>query len=427
MPARVWILPFVVLLIVLSLSVNLLYGGTLTEKFDILERPVSTVNKYFTLTQHQTGTATVTTTVTTMPEITLPPADFMTNVDKTVEQILRNLQESDDDKKQKFKQEQRNIDNSVPFPPEREEKHNKLKKLHEEYDEQSILNKIVQLAPEDRNSEGKAEPHGAKIVIVSGYDGKGFYSNKTMIDMAYGNRQEYANYRGYINYFVDTSQFQSEENPSAGEWLKVAAMKVAYNKYPAAQWFWWLDLDMIIMNLEVDLAEFILHPKVLGEKLSYGLPLLDRDYHYSGQFPARSEVNVNDIDILMVQDVTSINTGSMFCRRSEFMNLFLELWDDESMKRLNFKRYEQDTLLYLALSKPSIFKHLGVVPQRLLNSYHSEAPFWEEGDLAIHFAGVIKNNMDQYIEAWEKRWSERRRPPQEYWYGGERGFKDNRE
>jgi hypothetical protein len=53
-------------------------------------------------------------------------------------------------------------------------------------------------------------------------------------------------------------------------WAKIPAISDAFNMYPEAEWVWWLDVDAIIMNPNIDLYEHVLSPTALGRLLREG-------------------------------------------------------------------------------------------------------------------------------------------------------------
>jgi hypothetical protein len=65
---------------------------------------------------------------------------------------------------------------------------------------------------------------------------------------------------------VDLSSFEITQTTHA-VWGKLPAIISAFEKYPHAEWVWWLDIDAIIMNPEIDLYEHLLDPAALQTKL----------------------------------------------------------------------------------------------------------------------------------------------------------------
>ena len=71
-------------------------------------------------------------------------------------------------------------------------------------------------------------------------------------------------------------------------WGKLPAILQAFEQYPHAEWIWWLDIDAIILNPEIELFQHLLDPHVLQAKLVQGdsIKILDENYGYvdSGLF-----------------------------------------------------------------------------------------------------------------------------------------------
>ena len=63
-------------------------------------------------------------------------------------------------------------------------------------------------------------------------------------------------------------------------WGKLPAILQACEEYPAAEWVWWLDIDSIIMNPEIDLFKHLLDPHVLSTKLTHGDPIRMVDEYF---------------------------------------------------------------------------------------------------------------------------------------------------
>jgi hypothetical protein len=262
--------------------------------------------------------------------------------------------------------------------------------------------------------DGKLQPTGSDIVLISASDNNG---NRTKLSMAMQNRNEYAKKWGYRSYFVDLEKFKGGTTDS-GKWLKVAAIKEVYENVKDAKWYFWLDSDIIIMNPSMDMASHCLHPKALAERIMYGTSVQGLHREPLITYPDRESIDLDNIDIVLSKDKYSIQTGALFFRRSEFTTLFLEIWDDPAFVKMNFQENEQDALLYLALKHPSLFKHLGLIQQRMLNPYpayhRSQTGTWEENDFMVHFPGDAKHDESYYTPIWAEFWDKRQRVEEEY-------------
>ncbi|KAF5098285.1 hypothetical protein D0Z00_002085 [Geotrichum galactomycetum] len=267
---------------------------------------------------------------------------------------------------------------------------------------------------DDEKVNGKVQPAGKKIIMLTATDGQGNSEIQDVLTMARENRAEYANYHGYTDYFVDLKKFTKPNRHPV--WNKINAIKEAFNENPEGEWLWWIDTDIIIMNPEIDIAEHILSKRALTERITYGRPLRNSKADFmNGVYMHKGEVDVDNIDLVLCQDFFGLNAGSFFIRRSAFTNILLDLWDDPMYIEAEFVYREQEALIHMFLNHVNIQEHVGLVPQRLLNSY-SDDPQWVwtfvEGDFVIHFAGC--NTRGKCDDIWKNNWRKRQRVPEAY-------------
>ena len=72
---------------------------------------------------------------------------------------------------------------------------------------------------------------------------------------------------------VDLSSYKITHKTHA-VWGKLPAILEAFEKFPHAEWIWWLDVDAVIMTPEIDLFNFLLSPEILTTKLREGDPII---------------------------------------------------------------------------------------------------------------------------------------------------------
>lgn len=283
----------------------------------------------------------------------------------------------------------------------------------------------------------RIEPSGQKIMLLTATDGNGANALiKNVLSMAESNRREYCDYHNYVYKFINMSRFDLRQTHPV--WGKLNAIKTAFDEHPNVEWIWWVDVDIIIMDPEIDLARHVLNPETLKRRLSYGRPLKHPSYgEYSNirtgynpdeKLPVNAAkpvfdgiesedyeyANVSEIDLIISQDYWGLNAGSFFIRRSNFIDMLLDYWADPVFVAREFTFREQDTLGHLNINHWYIRKHIGVVPQRMLNSYIADDLWsgYDDGDIAIHFAGCwIPGDCDA---RWQRHWKKRGRVPEKY-------------
>ncbi|KAI5781506.1 galactosyl transferase GMA12/MNN10 family-domain-containing protein [Geopyxis carbonaria] len=241
----------------------------------------------------------------------------------------------------------------------------------------------------------------SSLIILTGTDGHGHNTNMSrVLQQALLNRRSYAALHGYTSHFLNISSFELPTHVKP-VWAKLPALISTFNTFPSAEWIWWLDLDAIIMTPSLPLDPPALAARALTNETLLKATTPTRLVRTPHSYP----VNGTHIDLLFTQDQNGINAGSFLVRRSSFTQLFLDLWADPLLVRENWIGQEQDALVHLLRYHKAVREHVGFVPQREINAYHSEDKEerrWRTGDRVVHFAGCwVKGECDVH---WEKHW-----------------------
>lgn len=252
-------------------------------------------------------------------------------------------------------------------------------------------------------------PSGEEIVILTGSD-----SSDTITKQAIKNRAEYAKRHGYSFHFSNFSGFHYEDGRHAS-WKKIPAFKEAVGKYANAKWFWWLDIDALIMNEPIALAPHLLNEHVLMQRLAYNTHVRFTNetsgaIHAMAEYFAPNEINVNNIAMVISQDSKGLNSGSMFLKRGHFMDSLLDAW--ELQAEHNFQHRETAALWSIFNQHHALLNYVGIVPQRLINGHtadiDSDGPF-HTSDFVLHFGAAGQSCADSTscVEQWNKYYPQR--------------------
>ncbi|KAA8614643.1 Glyco-transf-34 domain containing protein [Pyrenophora tritici-repentis] len=264
-------------------------------------------------------------------------------------------------------------------------------------------------APADESWRGNARKlQNDEIVVLTASDGLGHNSAvPNILERVLGDREKYCAKHGYTNLWLNTSRYDIGE--AHRTWSKIPAVAEAFYLLPKAKWVWLVDTDIIIMSPSTSLASDILSPSAIKHGIMRDTPILDGMLDENPtHINTPREYRVQDIDILATQDHQSVNSGSIFFRRSTFTRMLLEMMTDHTMlmgqERLGA---EQDALKHLMLEHELVRKHVGIYPQRKFNAYVQGGPNmgYRDGDLAVHLAGcwVTNSCKDWFEEFWGKR------------------------
>jgi len=200
-----------------------------------------------------------------------------------------------------------------------------------------------------------------KIAIISlyndGYKHIGQYGD--------ANKEKYAKKHGYdiIIYhdLLDTVR--------PAPWSKIKAIQ---NHLADYDWVYWSDADSLIMNTDIKLESFI----------------------------------EDNVDLVISKECfyEYLNTGSFLIKNTE--------WSHELLRRIyalepytQFQFWEQCALKHLLEIDASLWSHLKVVHQRVLNSNLDFTPrldgWYQEGDFVIHFFGTC--DKPRLMREWSEK------------------------
>ncbi|KAG9441430.1 hypothetical protein H6P81_017284 [Aristolochia fimbriata] len=229
---------------------------------------------------------------------------------------------------------------------------------------------------------GGAAPAGPrlKIAMVSLSEERkgGKRSFEGLMEMVWRNKRAYAEKGGYD--FVDGSGLIDHSRPPS--WSKILAVRSCLRNY---DWVFWNDADTLVTNSSISLENIL--EAAIG----------DSDFDSSP-------------DLILTEDVTGVNAGTFFVRRSNWSQEFLDTWwNQTSFVRFgSSKSGDNDALksLISVLPEDELRKHVRVSPmQCLFNSYPwfpswktayrlltSPSTIWKGaysyGDFMVHLAGL---------------------------------------
>ena len=190
-------------------------------------------------------------------------------------------------------------------------------------------------------------------------------------------------------------------------WNKIPILQDALVRYPKAKWIWWMDIDIIIMNMEVDMYTHLLSPEAMAKQMVYDQPINKPGGGPSGWRTA-AEMDPKDVNFLIASGGWGMNVGNFLMRRSEWTDWTLDMWIDPHSIQKNWTFPENDGWTHLYRYHKIVRDHTGCTNQNALNAYpdyNGLGSHWKEGDLFVHFAGCGGNA--RCPERWNKYWKKK--------------------
>ncbi|CAL5875153.1 uncharacterized protein PFLUO_LOCUS9457 [Penicillium psychrofluorescens] len=227
-------------------------------------------------------------------------------------------------------------------------------------------------------------------------------------EQAYENRMTYAKKHGLEFMWANMTSY----NLPHGEglvWNKIPIIKEAFDRFPDAEWVWWVDIDMIIMNMTTNVYDHVLSRdgmarNVLLDKMISGAGGGDLGYRTPATY------NYEDINFVISEDRWGMVAGTFFMRRSYWTTWLLDMWLEPLFVEKNWVFAENDAWTHMWMYHDIVRNHSVCVNQRSLNSYPSTnglGQSWQPGDFLIHFAGC--NGGGECPNDWKRYWNMRER------------------
>ncbi|KAI9829915.1 MAG: alpha-1,6-mannosyltransferase [Phylliscum demangeonii] len=193
------------------------------------------------------------------------------------------------------------------------------------------------------------------------------------------NKKSYAQRWGYHLEIVDMTTKKRYAHEWRESWEKVDTIRNSLRKYPKAEWFWWLDLNTLIMEPSYSLQSHIFHQlsSTTYRDINDFNPLnITHPFPASYLDPESRSVSGDgrddSINLIVPQDCGGFNLGSFFIRRSAWTDRLLDVWWDPAayeQKHMEWEHKEQDALEYLYANQAWIRPHTAFIAQRKINSF----------------------------------------------------------
>ncbi|ORY84968.1 galactosyl transferase GMA12/MNN10 family-domain-containing protein [Protomyces lactucae-debilis] len=220
-------------------------------------------------------------------------------------------------------------------------------------------------------------------------------------------RQAYAALHGYSFDVIDVRSFKQDlVDPSWHvQWMKIPIVKHIFEKYPDADWVWWLDADAIIMgNQDLDSYLFDRIESLQAEARQFHSDNR-REQYGMAMFKYLHNITLAETNLIVTPDMDTpmINIGSFLIRRSEtWTDMLLDLWADPLFHKAAEDRaigfQEQGVLAHLIQQHKTIARHTAMVPMTSINAFAWAGPWtWRPDSLVMHEAGC-------YVHALCRHW-----------------------
>ncbi|CCD24173.1 alpha-1,6-mannosyltransferase NDAI_0C05140 [Naumovozyma dairenensis CBS 421] len=210
------------------------------------------------------------------------------------------------------------------------------------------------------------------VIILAANEGGGVLKWKNEEEWAIeklsiNDKKKYAKRHGYGLTIKDLTIAKRYSHEYREGWQKVDILRQTKREFPNAEWFWWLDLDTLIMEPDKSLEDHIFNrlDSIVDRSLNEFNPLgLEQDIPYLD--------TSQDLEFLITQDCGGFNLGSFFIKNTKWADLLLDIWWDPvtyEQKHMVWEHREQDALESLYATQSWIRSKVGFLPLRSINAF----------------------------------------------------------
>lgn len=249
-----------------------------------------------------------------------------------------------------------------------------------------------------------------KIVMVTGSTGTDRMLGIPHIkDMIYENRKTYAEIHGLEFMWANMTSYNLPDG-SPIYWNKIPILKEAFVRFPDAEWIWWMDMDIIIMNTSLSIYDHVLSPEGMARNV-----LLNESIHTAGGGDlgqsTPSTYKHEDINFVISKDAWGMVVGNFLMRRGTWSDWLLDLWIEPLYIAQGWTFPENDAWTHMWKHHEIVQKHSVCMNQRSMNAYPDYnllGEHWAQGDHIVHFAGCGDHPICE--TEWKKYWELREKP-----------------
>ena len=223
-------------------------------------------------------------------------------------------------------------------------------------------------------------------------------------EMVYENRMTYANKWGYEHMWANITSY-SVPNDAPAVWNKIPVLQEAFVRYPEVEWVWWLDLDIIIMNISLSLAEHVLSLEGMARNAARNETITATGGRPSGWRTPKT-YEYDKVNFMIANSGWGMNAGNFLMRRSEWSDWLLDMWIEPYYIKQNWVLQENECWMHMYMNHPIVRNHTLCTRQRALNAYpeyNSLGAHWQPGDHSIHFAGC--GTSPKCAGHWNQYWN----------------------
>lgn len=186
----------------------------------------------------------------------------------------------------------------------------------------------------------------------------------------YAHKQSYGMYvRWYQEFLPILNSLSYLQTKEKAKWVRLYCLRAAMFAFPEAKWFWYLDQDAFIMDLNINLQEYVLSPEALS-------PIMLREQSIippNGAIKTYKNTRAQLVELLITQSNSKVETTSIILKNSNIGRSILEIWGDKLyLNYPNFPYGPDSALTHILQWHPFILSKTSIIPPRTISAKNGE-------------------------------------------------------
>lgn len=207
----------------------------------------------------------------------------------------------------------------------------------------------------------------------------------------YAHKHNFALYARWAQEFLPLyNSFEAMHKPEKAHWARLYCTRAAMLAFPDAEWFWFLDENGLIVNMDINIEEQLLTPDKLKSLAMQNQPITPPD----GDIRTFRTADPEDFKVITLQAFDMMQSFSFVVRNDDLGEAYLNVWSDKLyLGYSKFAAGPDSALSHMLHWHPYLLKSTAIVPANYLASVapnlkpavDTSDVFYEEGDLAVYW------------------------------------------
>lgn len=200
----------------------------------------------------------------------------------------------------------------------------------------------------------------------------------------YAHEQNYGVYvRWYQEFLPVLNSMDILKSKEKAKWMRLYCLRAAMFAFPEAKWFWYIDQDSLIMDMSINLQDYLLSPEALNPVILKEQPIIPPD----GRIKTYRNSNADLTKLIITQSENKVESHSFLVKNDYVGRAIIEAWAFELFSKYeNFPFGPDSALTHLLQWHPFILSKSSIVPARTIAAQHSpiDLPVDKNGKAGDH-------------------------------------------